>query len=260
MNIILLLIAIIPVIILASYVYKKDKHKEPTSLLTKFFLCGVFAAIIVVILNLVINIFIPILEIDTDYMNYLELLFYVFIFIAFLEELLKWIFTYKLGYKNQEFDEMYDMVVYSVFTSLGFATVENIIYIFLDGSIGIGIYRGLIAIPGHTCFAIFMGYYLSMAKLYSINNNYKQERLNKIKSIIIPIILHCIYDYCCFAGTYLFLIIFFVFIINLYLYAHNKLKYISSMLKNVKYKNYYCPNCGNKVEDNYCKNCGFKQE
>lgn len=258
MNIVLLLIAIIPVILLANYVYKKDKHKEPSSLLIKFFLLGILAAQIVMIINSLISIFIP-QDINTDNMSYIELMFYVFAFIAFLEELSKWIFTYKLGYNNKEFDEMYDMIVYSVFTSLGFATIENISYIFMNGSIGVGIYRGLLAIPGHTCFAIFMGFYLSMAKFYSINKNYKQERINKIKSILIPILLHFIYDYCCFAGTYLFLIIFFIFIINLYLYAHEKLKYMASIIKKIKYKNNYCPNCGTKIAGNYCVTCGSKQ-
>ena len=77
----------------------------------------------------------------------------------------------------------YDIVVYAVFVALGFAAFENILYVFDLQSIQVGIFRGLLAIPGHVCDGIAMGYYLSLAKYHEQKGNKQEEKRNKIKSI-----------------------------------------------------------------------------
>lgn len=221
MRILLLLIAILPIVLIGSYIYRKDKHREPKLLLLNFFLLGIISSLLLIIFYKVIP-----LNINIKNLNSIELFIYVFIFIAFLEELFKWLFLYRLGYNNKEFDELYDIIVYSVFVALGFSIVENLIYILFEGKISVGLYRGLIAVPGHTCFAIFMGYYLSLAKYYSKKKKYKEESINKFKSIFIPVLLHCIYDYCCMGEAYIFIVIFFIFIINIFILSYTKLKTI----------------------------------
>lgn len=233
MNIILLIISIIPVIVLAYYVYRKDKNKEPIGLLLKLFLLGVLSCVLTFLISISMSLYIPLLSKEISSMSFIEVFIYTFIFIAFIEEGLKWIITYVFGYNNKEFDEIYDVIVYAVFVSLGFATVENILYVFTEGNISIGIYRGLLSIPSHVCNAIFMGYYLSMTKFYDIRNQKKKKINNKVKSILIPTILHGIYDLCCFSNSYVFIIIFFVFIINLYVYSIKKLKEISMMQRSI---------------------------
>ena len=226
MRVLLLLIAILPIMLIGSYIYRKDKHREPKLLLLKFFVLGIIASILLITFYRIIPI-----NLEIDNLNTLELFIYVFIFVAFLEELFKWLFLYKLGYNNKEFDELYDIIVYSVFIALGFSVVENIIYIIYEGQISVGIYRGLIAIPGHTCFAIFMGYYLSLAKYYNTQKKYKLESINKLKSIFIPVVLHGIYDYCCMGSSYLFVIIFFMFVVNMFIFSYIKL---NSIVNNTK--------------------------
>mgnify|MGYP002514454572 CR=1 FL=1 len=71
------------------------------------------------------------------------------------------------------------MIVYSVFVSLGFACFENILYVFANQSIAVGISRGILSVPGHACDAVFMGYYLSMAKFYNTLGYHKMENINK---------------------------------------------------------------------------------
>ena len=259
MRILLLLISILPVIIFGGYIYLKDKNKEPIKLLTKFFLLGIVSGVIVILFCFLVEKLFPNINnyIEKENINYIKLFIHTFIYIGFIEEFFKWIFTYKLGYNNKEFDELYDMIVYAVFTALGFALLENIFYVFMDGGVIIGVSRGLLAVPAHMCFAIFMGYYLSMAKYSGFNNNYKLERVNKVKSILVPTLLHGIYDYCCFAGSY-FVIIFFVFIIILYILSYWKIKYTLSIISKVKYDKNYCSNCGSKVVGDYCVNCGVK--
>lgn len=262
MGIVLLLIAIIPVMLLGWYIYHKDRNKEPTPLLIGFFFLGIAAAIVTLAISFGIDKFIPIIRVDTNSLDPLSLFIHVFIFVALIEELSKWIFAYFVGYNNKEFDEMYDMIVYAVFIALGFACIENIVYVFAESSISVGIYRGLLAVPGHTCFGIFMGYYLSMAKFYNTLGYNKMENINKAKSIIIPVILHGIYDYCCMINSGLFILAFFVFVICLYIFAHGKLKYTAGIVSKVgnTTNNKYCPKCGSIVTGNFCTQCGCKQQ
>ena len=221
----LILLAILPIIIICKYVYDKDKDKEPRGLLSKLLLSGILAAILVIIISLILEALIPWLEL-TEGVSFARLLVITFIGIAMLEEGMKLLMVYLFGYKNQEFDETYDIIVYSVFVSLGFAAFENIIYILSDGGMTIGIIRGLMAVPSHAFDALFMGYYLSLAKVSSMNNNKQLEKKNMFKSLIIPTILHGIYDFCLLSGSIPLIIFCIVFIIFLYIVSINKLNYV----------------------------------
>ena len=59
-------------------------------------------------------------------LSFYRLFFNIFISIALVEEGAKWIVTRHVGFSNKEFDEIYDIIVYAVFASLGFACIENI--------------------------------------------------------------------------------------------------------------------------------------
>lgn len=223
----LLIVAILPIVLLGKYIYSKDKNKEPNSLLIKLFISGIFSCLLTLIVTTVFAIIFPFINKDPTTMNFIEFSLYVFIFIALIEECLKWVMTYLIGYKSKEFDEVYDIIVYATFTALGFATFENLLYVFGTGSLGVGIFRGILAIPGHVCDGIAMGYYLSFARYYELAGNKKEARKNKIKSILIPTILHGIYDYCCLTGTTLIMICFLVFIIFLYITSIKKVKILA---------------------------------
>lgn len=256
----LITISILPVILLAHYIYKKDRNKEPTKLLTKLFISGILSPFLTVILTLILSIFFPIiLTGNPTELNLLNLIFYVFIGVALIEEVSKWIMTYLISYNNQEFDEIYDMIIYAVFVSLGFACLENIIYV-LDGGLIAGIIRALLSVPAHACFGTLMGYYLGLAKQSEINNNQNLRNKNIALSLLIPILLHGIFDYCLFTEKLIFVLFFFIFVIFMHVYAHKKLKIFASVTTKLKYKNNYCPYCGHKVNSNYCPNCGNKNE
>lgn len=254
----LLIVAILPIVLLGKYIYSKDKNKEPNSLLIKLFISGIFSCLLTLIVTTVFAIIFPFINKDPTTMNFIEFSLYVFIFIALIEECLKWVMTYLIGYKSKEFDEVYDIIVYATFTALGFATFENLLYVFGTGSLGVGIFRGILAIPGHVCDGIAMGYYLSLAKYHEQKGNKKEEKKNKIKSILIPAIYHGIYDYCCLAESNIILITFIIFIIFLYTTSFKKIKLLSNEEITIKSENNYCPNCGTKIEDKYCPNCGKK--
>lgn len=72
----------------------------------------------------------------------------------------------KLAYFHPAFNEKLDGIIYCTFSALGFATIENIMYVVsgYDADPYIGLYRGILSVPAHMLFAITMGYYLSLAK------------------------------------------------------------------------------------------------
>lgn len=155
----LLGLAIAPGLAIAIYIYWKDKYdKEPRRLLLYAFFLGclsIFPAII--------------LEtwwarggFDISPNNWLTA-FYAFIVVGLSEEISKFLFMRRFIYKHKEFDEPFDGITYTVMVSMGFATLENISYVY-SGGIGTAIVRMFMAVPAHASFAVIMGYYLGLAK------------------------------------------------------------------------------------------------
>lgn len=290
--ILLFIVAALPVFIICWFIYLKDKNKEPTELLTKLFASGITSCFWVVLISTLMEVIFPFLKKDVEVMNIFESAFYAFIGVALVEECCKWFYVHKHGYKNSAFDEKYDIIVYAVFVSLGFAFFENILYVFGNNSIAVGITRALLAVPGHACDSIFMGYYLTLAKQAMIQGNTSLETTNKIKSIIVPTILHGFYDFCLFAKGDYFIIIFFVFVVFLYIFSLKKIKHLSETNSNYYQRtnsnilngygqnfqtipqNYpvqttsyqqaqvqheYCTNCGAAMFGPFCAKCGKRK-
>lgn len=251
-NIILLLVAVLPIYIIGLYIYKKDKDKESKKLLSKLFIFGIISCFPAVILELIIGSFFP----SEEQMNLTLLFIYVFVSVALIEEFCKFYMTYKIAYNHKEFNHIYDAIVYSVFVSLGFAAFENILYV-MDAGLSVGLMRAFSAIPGHACDAIIMGNYLGLSKIAHINNKPSLAKKNLILSILLPTVAHTIYDYCLFTGKYIFIIIFLAMLIWIYIYSIKKVKKISNIERNFidTYLN-YCPICGTKGKGKYCVNCG----
>ena len=228
---VLLFLAVIPIVIICTYIYLKDRNKEPWSLLIKLFILGIASCFLVLLASGILFKVFPFMNKDTAYMTFFEVMAYAFIGVAFIEELCKWIMVYFGAYFNKAYDELYDGIVYSVYVSLGFAFFENLLYVFKNQSIVVGISRGLLAVPGHACDAVFMGYYLSLAKVYALQGKKTLEKKNLILSVLVPTILHGIYDFCLFASVDALLLVFFGFVICLYIFSIKKIKFLSAQCK-----------------------------
>ena len=183
--VLLFIIAILPVVLLGIYINSKDNKKEPKTLLVGLFSAGILSCVLVLLISALMEKIFPFFGRDLNKFNYFELLLYTFIGISLVEEGCKWFFTTIIGYKNRNFDEAYDIIVYATFVSLGFASIENLLYVY-NGNIVTGILRALTSVPGHVCFGITMGYYLLLAKIHI---------KNLILSILVPIIEHGLYDF-----------------------------------------------------------------
>jgi RsiW-degrading membrane proteinase PrsW (M82 family) len=171
--------AIAPGAALLVYFYLKDRyHSEPIGMVLKIFLLGLLIVFPVMVLQ---RGMIPGMG-ENEYA-------FAFIVSAGLEEFVKWFVVYHYIYKHAIFDEPYDGIVYAVAVSLGFATLENVIYSLLhDLSISALILRALLPVPGHALFGVIMGYYLGKAKFSTRQIRYL------VLSLLFPIGWHGLYD------------------------------------------------------------------
>ena len=256
---ILLFLAILPVILILLFVYFKDRNKEPMSLLIELFIAGFFSCGLVYILSGFLGMFLPFMNGSLATKTFIETLLYAFVGVALVEEFSKWVMTFFVGYSNREFDELYDGIVYAIFVSLGFAFIENILYVINTSSINTALIRAISAVPSHACDAIFMGYYLSIAKQYSLKGKHEFEKKYIMKSIFVPAVLHGIYDFCLMSGYMVLLGVFIVFVVCLYVFSIRKLKLMASNNRQIAFKNRFCKVCGKVVTGPFCTKCGTKQ-
>lgn len=203
MIVVLLLIALAPCLFLLWYFYHRDKYEpEPKKKIIKIFLLG---ALMVIPAGIIEYLLIYGLGLVTS--GIINIFIMSFLIIAPAEELLKLFAVKKWIYKSIEFDEVMDGIVYTVSASLGFATVENIVYVLSHG-IGVGIARAFLAIPGHAFFGALMGYYIGLAKFHK-----EKENSFIFKGVFFAIFLHGLYDFLLLTKTILALLVIILIII-----------------------------------------------
>jgi len=181
----ILILAVAPPLLIAYYVYQKDKYdKEPKSLIIKSFLFGCLGIIPAIFL-----------ELFAEGM-FTNLFLYVFIGIALVEEGVKYLFLKKYLFNKPDFNEPMDGIVYAVMISLGFATVENIFYVYGEEGRGINValMRMFTAIPLHAACGVILGYFVGLAK-FSVNKN-----ILFYKGLFLATLVHALYNYFIFLG------------------------------------------------------------
>ena len=209
----LITLAVLPGLFLIVYIYNLDKQeKEPVGLLLKLTGLGALTVISAMLLEMLGSHILPIFFTpNTTLYAFIECFFVV----AMAEEAGKYFVLKKFAWNDKNFDYMFDGIVYGVCVGLGFAIVENISYVMQYG-IGNAITRAVTAIPGHATFGIYMGWYMACAKHYLAKGDSGRAKSNLTKSFVVPVLLHGFYDFCLFANSTMWTLIFFVFIIILY--------------------------------------------
>ena len=179
-----LISAVLPVLILLLFIYRKDKQQpEPIGKLVWTFFVGCLSVIPATLLETLLTIFTPAGPIAGGIFN-------GFVVAGFSEELCKLLLLMWVIWKSPHFDEYFDGIVYAAFLSLGFACVENIMYVLSsDDTMAIALARGLLAVPAHFLFAVIMGYHLALAK-FDLPKRY----IHLFHALLYPILLHGTYD------------------------------------------------------------------
>jgi len=189
-----ILFSVLPALLLAAYVWKVDvTMREPLELLVGTFVLGVLFAGFAAILN--------------SYFKGAFLLFggvglvlFFYVIVAPVEETVKWLAIRLFAYRSTEFDAVIDGAVYGAMAGLGFATIENTIYIAQPYLQAAGVQAGLdealqtaavrtLAGPGHVIYSAFAGYYLGLAKF-----NPENRGPIVVKGLLIAAFIHGTYN------------------------------------------------------------------
>ncbi len=193
----LLFISLAPVLIIALYVYSRDKYeKEPFSVLIKALVTGIIIVLPVLIIEKFLNGIKPAME-GIGNAGY-----DAFIIAGLTEEGFKYLGFLLIFWNNRNFDEPFDGIVYAVFIALGFAAVENLVYVF-TGGYSVGVVRAVTAVPAHALFGIMMGYYFGLAKF-----SLKGRAPFLVLAFLAPYLSHGVYDFLLMSQQPLFLVLF----------------------------------------------------
>jgi RsiW-degrading membrane proteinase PrsW (M82 family) len=183
----LLLATILPSILIILFFVYSDKFKEPRGEIIKVFIYGILITIPAYFLNTYIS--------DFFYNNtrVSEGLISSFLTAAPVEEGLKLSVLYYFVYKMKDFNEPIDGIVYGVTVSLGFATLENLYYVYLladyfeTTSMALAVIRSFSAVPAHAVFGIFMGYFF-------MKYSFIKKGDNLFFAFVVPFVLHGCYN------------------------------------------------------------------
>ncbi|MEM7659131.1 MAG: PrsW family glutamic-type intramembrane protease [Bacteroidota bacterium] len=193
----LLALALAPIIFIFTFVYLRDKYdREPLKYLIVTFILGVFTAAPVIYIGEWLR---EITGTSAEAGNLWDLVIYAFLVVATTEEGMKYLVLRWYNYPHREFDEPYDGIMYGVAVSLGFAAIENVLYVF--GADGTGVQTGIVrmftAVPAHAAFGVMCGYFVGKAKFLHGEGNPFLERM---KGLAVAILFHGLYDFFLFIG------------------------------------------------------------
>jgi RsiW-degrading membrane proteinase PrsW (M82 family) len=217
---------IAPGLALLSYFYLKDEYEsEPISVVFRTFMFGSLLVFPIMFIQHVLH---------TEHIiksGFIE----AFLSSSLLEEFFKWFILFYAIYQHVEFDEPFDGIVYGVAVSLGFATVENIFYLIANG-IEHAMARALLPVSSHALFGVIMGFYIGKAKF---TEGKKAKWV--IASLLLPFILHGLYDYILISQeNWLYIIL--PFMIFLWWFGLRKVKIARILTTNHKKKQYSTQN------------------
>ncbi|MBN2543243.1 PrsW family intramembrane metalloprotease [bacterium] len=190
------------------YFYRRDKlEHEPKKKVFKLFFFGLLSAIPVAIIETVL-----------DFNAFFTLLFLA----PILEEAAKFLTVRITIYRDTEFDEPMDGIMYAVAVALGFASLENLAYIanaYKAGTlIQTTVIRALLSVPGHALFSAMWGYALGMSKFFK--NHSGKIVLN---GVILAIVLHGVFNFFCLGIPFISLLII-VFVLIMWIIVDRKIK------------------------------------
>ncbi len=217
-----IIVAIIPSIILCYYVYENDiVEKEPIKMLFMLFFLGVLITVPASFMEKAV-----ISSTNINENGLLNCFILSFLIVGLIEEGYKFLIVYLGTWKNKNFNHKYDAIVYAVFVSLGFATLENILYIIRSGT-EIALLRGVLSVPAHAFYAVASGYYLGLAKKCTLCDLKSKSIMYKILALLVPVLLHGTFDFLLLTNNETLFGIFYCFVACLYIISYTYIKKVS---------------------------------
>ncbi len=191
-----ILFGILPSLIWLFYYLGKDIHPEPKKMIVKVFLWGMAATIPALFLQIIFSqllSYIP-YQIVSNIIKW-------FFIIALIEELCKYFVVKLVVFNSDALDEPLDIMLYMVVAALGFAALENILYLFspinglsfeavLKTTVLISFMRFIGATFLHTLCSALLGYFLALSVLWG-----KHRLKLTLLGILLATTLHGLYNF-----------------------------------------------------------------
>lgn len=198
-----IIFGILPSLIWLFYYLLKDLHPEPKRMILKVFLYGVAATLPVFLAQVLLTEFLKQLQ-PLEFMNSFPIVMEIikwFFIIALTEEVAKYFIVKSTIFNSYALDEPLDVMLYMVVAALGFAALENILYLFspfydapLSTVVGITITISFIRFIGatflHTLCSALLGYFV----VKSFFDAKKRLKFTVI-GISLAVLLHGLYDF-----------------------------------------------------------------
>jgi protease PrsW len=253
------LLSLAPCVIWLWYFSSRSRYKHPAwRVLGVTFALGALATIPALALNLIGQaLFIK--YFGRTGLSHGLVLFFV---VGPIEELLKLVVVYFYAYRRKEFDEPLDGVIFSATAALGFAAIENVIYLTRNDPT-LALLRGPLSNPGHALFSALWGLGLSKAK--AAPNMFGERFLPIARGFLMASLFHSLFDLLLLAAAEInagFFALLISVMFGLFFWAQSRIKYHSDTSPHREATLYmplrrYCHKCGHVgVTGTACAKCG----
>ena len=188
--------AVAPGLALGYFIYCRDRYyDESFRLLGRIFL---YAGVSASLAGFVEWGFSVVIEATTGW-DWGTVFLYYFAVVAPSEELVKFFVVYMLVYRTGAFKQVYDGMLFCGASALGFATVENVLYVFTSGdeAIDVALLRAVLSVPGHLSYGLLMGYGMGRARAV---RGRPEEKEWLVLGLGAAIVLHGAYNFMLVVG------------------------------------------------------------
>ncbi len=182
----LLILGFAPALFWLWYFYVKDRYApEPRAWILRIFLLGMLSTIPLALIEALIGAVFP-----SD-------LLLVVVVAPVVEEIGKFLVVYLFVFRRPVFDEPIDGIVYAVTAALGFAALENFVYLFAAYSetltlpLELSLVRAVLSVPGHALMSAMWGYALSQ----SLVTPHPLARRLVFHGLLLAIVLHAAFNF-----------------------------------------------------------------
>ena len=178
--VVLISAAIAPGLALLSYFYlRNEMSTEPRKTLLQAFIYGALITFPIMFIQYVMQ---------EEHAITNEVISTVIV-ASTLEEFFKWLVIFVVILRHVDFDDPYDGILYGAAVSLGFASVENVLYLLAFG-IDQALIRAILPVSSHALFGVVMGYYFGKGKFS------RQMRAKELFALALfgPLGLHICYN------------------------------------------------------------------
>ena len=210
------LLAVIPAVFLLWYFCRlANTGTGSRTVILQIFFTGIISIFPVVALEIMIS------KVNVYYQwsRFIYYFFEAFIVAGLVEEYIKMQIVKFTAYYKGRLHKIIDGIVYTIAASLGFACIENILYVF-GNNWETAIARGVTSVPLHAVASGTMGYYIGLARFA---RNKGQERLLLNVGLWQAIMIHGLYNFLILISP-LFGAMFAAFVIPMVIFLYIRLK------------------------------------